>query len=98
MHSVKRRGALIPRTDAASREWAAREALNPLKVSVGNRHVEARIVVGGRPEHVERLGEPESPRVVRRSGEVLEPRPAVRLEPECRLRELKRFPVDLSLE
>ena len=93
MHRVERRRALVAGTDAAAGERSARQPLQPLEIPVRDGDVEARIVVGGRAEDVERLGEPEAPRVVRRSRHVLEAGAAVRLEAERRLREAEPLPV-----
>src|SRR5687767_1964326 len=98
MHRVERGRALVARTNAAAGKRSAGQPVDTFEIPVRNRDVEARVVVRRRSEHVEGLREPEPPRVVRRSGQVLETGAAVRLEAKRGLREVEFLPVDLSVE
>ena len=97
MGVVELRRALVARADAAAAARRHRQPFQPFEVAVGNRHVEARVVVRRRTEDVERLRHAEAPGVVRRAGHILEAA-AVRLEAVHPLAELHLLPVHLAVE
>ena len=96
MHGVERGRALIPRA-AGPRPDGRRQPRGLGEIAVRDGDVEARIVVRGRTEHVERLREPKTPGIVRRTGHDLEVA-AVGLELIDALAEPHRLAVHLPVE
>ncbi len=92
---IELRRALV--SQPAGRTSADAQPVHTLEVPVGDRDVEAGVVVGRRSEDVERLGEAESPRVVGRPGHELEAG-SIGPEPVHTLRELHRSAVHLTGE
>ena len=96
-------GRALPRRHlhlGASRDAAERggvPAANPFVDAVGQRHLFARVAVGGRAEENPLLTEADTPGVVVGAPQELELR-AVRLKSKEALLELQRFAADLTLE
>ena len=86
MHGVERGEALVTGADPALS--GRRQSFDALEEAVRDSHVEARVVVRCRSEHVERLAEAEPPGVVGRARHHFEVA-AVGLEAEGRLGELR---------